>query len=327
MENAADALKLAFAIFVFLLAFTVLFNTASLARITAETLVVESDETTYYTYIPGDDSIINREANGVITRIVTLDEIIPTIYRYSVESYGVTLIDKNGKIITRFDTDTETMCNIFDMPGTTIEEKQKLINEINNYVLGPAETLLSDNKHVEQINNVDDLRALFQRIYAQDTSRAQTAEYECPWIGNVREQWIAQRIDSDLFGKTTYFDIDKLGINSTNLQAKNHIPCLGKDKGIIGTYETNSKSTKFKECIVTHDKTNPTRGEEGDLFYIGENSRKSKRCSKKRNNLCRNTIVKKGGEAYGRFVNNCSSNNSCSNNNVHISNDGNVRKK
>ena len=43
MENAADALKLAFAIFVFLLAFTVLFNTASLAIITAETLVVESD--------------------------------------------------------------------------------------------------------------------------------------------------------------------------------------------------------------------------------------------------------------------------------------------
>jgi len=70
------------------------------------------------------------------------------------------------------------------------------------------------------------------------------------------------------FINTTYFDIDKLGINSTNLQAKNHIPCLGKDKGIIGTYETNSKSTKFKECIVTHDKTNPTRGEEGDLFYI-----------------------------------------------------------
>lgn len=282
MENAVDALKLAFALFVFMLAFTTLFNMVSLARTTAETLITESDKTTYYTYLEEDETTLTKDSHGVISRIVTLEEMIPTIYRYSVESYGVTLVDKNGNIITRFDTDTENMCFIFDRAGTTIGEKQKLIDELNNYVLGPV--------NANQIGGITELRDLFERIYGQHKNNVQERSYDCFWIGNHYEEFFAQRIDSDLYGKTTYFDIHNRGINNPDTTSHNHIPAVkvnGNEKGIIEVY----KDTKFKEYIVTHDKTNPIRGEEGDLFYIGENSRQPKRCCKKRNHLCGNSII------------------------------------
>ncbi len=50
MESAVDALKLAFAIFIFLLGLTILFNMASLAKESARILISENDKTNYYEY-------------------------------------------------------------------------------------------------------------------------------------------------------------------------------------------------------------------------------------------------------------------------------------
>ena len=50
MENAVDALKLAFGVFVFLLGLSILFNMSSLARETSRILISESDKTNYYVY-------------------------------------------------------------------------------------------------------------------------------------------------------------------------------------------------------------------------------------------------------------------------------------
>ncbi len=49
--------------------------------------------------------------------------------------------------------------------------------------------------------------------------------------------------------------------------SKNHIPCI--NGGLIKKY----KNSRFLEYVITHDANNPTLGEEGDSFYIGENSR------------------------------------------------------
>ena len=98
MENLGDALKLAFALFVFMLAFTLLFQTVGTAKRAADVLIAEADKTTYYTNLPEGTDNIHTDANGVITRVVTLEEMIPTIYRYSVESYGVTLISQDSEI-------------------------------------------------------------------------------------------------------------------------------------------------------------------------------------------------------------------------------------
>ncbi len=55
MENAVDALKLSFGIFVFLLGLSILFNMTSLARETARILISETDKTNYYEYYDKDE--------------------------------------------------------------------------------------------------------------------------------------------------------------------------------------------------------------------------------------------------------------------------------
>jgi len=95
MENAADALKLAFGVLIFVIALALLFSTVSLAQRVATTLVTEVDEQSYIVYDEADiaNDLIATDRNGVKCRVVTLKDIIPTIYRYSSESYGVTIID------------------------------------------------------------------------------------------------------------------------------------------------------------------------------------------------------------------------------------------
>lgn len=166
MENAADALKIAFGIFVFLLAFTILFHNASLVKYVADAIIAGSDKSNYYTYIPNDTTdVLSKDANGVVNRIVTIEDMIPTIYRYSIESYGVTIIDKDWNIVTRFDKETENMCSSFNNAGVTNEDKQNLIKELNTFVLEP----IGMPEH-KLLKTPDDLRNLFERIYKQNPS-------------------------------------------------------------------------------------------------------------------------------------------------------------
>lgn len=263
MENVSDALKLGFAIVVFAIAVTVLFNIVGLAKNTADIMIAEADSTTYYTYIPepGEETI-SRDPNNsnVATRIVTMQDIIPTLYRYSIESYGVTIIDTQGNIVTRFDTDTEQICNVLDSSAVDMARKQQLIDEIDRYVLEPV--------NATPIENIDNLRELFRRIYAQNRSTTNPREYECPWAGNQYKQWIAQRIDSDLCGHTAYFDLSNLGTQGQNINAKNHVSCV--PEGLINKYMTSTKTTKFREYLILHDKNEPEI-EEGNAFYTDPN--------------------------------------------------------
>lgn len=81
MENAADALKIAFAIFVFVIAIAVTFSIISQAKSTADTVLYHSDETNFYEHV----------ASGVGNREVSVKEVISTLYRYYKESISVTI--------------------------------------------------------------------------------------------------------------------------------------------------------------------------------------------------------------------------------------------
>ena len=79
MENAVDALKIAFGILVFVIAITVSFTLFSQAKSTSDIVLYSSDKTNYYTYqnsnsdpIVGIDTIIselNRYAKGDLIKI------------------------------------------------------------------------------------------------------------------------------------------------------------------------------------------------------------------------------------------------------------------
>lgn len=181
MENATEALKLVFAIFIFMVACVVLFNTASLAMGVTSNIISNGDKSKYYTYL--DTSQQNIDANG--NKIVTLEDIVPVLYRYSIESYAVTIID-NNEIVARFDTTTEGVCE--NWGRLTNSSKEGLVREINKFVLEPV--------RARTLGSVNDLQALFQRIYRQQPTGYYTRTFACPWTG--KDALIAQRIDSDL---------------------------------------------------------------------------------------------------------------------------------
>lgn len=116
MENAADALKIAFAVFVFVIAITLTFLTISQAKSTADVVLYHSDETNFYEY---SYSKGNSEKN----RKVSVSEVIPTLYRYYKESIGITINLKNGESYT-FDLNNSEY--IVQEPGNI---KSKLTSE------------------------------------------------------------------------------------------------------------------------------------------------------------------------------------------------------
>lgn len=91
MENAAEALKMAAAVLIFVLALSISINAFGEARIASRTILDYKDREYDYTYV--DD---NRDANGnvVTQRIVSLESIVPTIYKAYKENYKI-VFDEN----------------------------------------------------------------------------------------------------------------------------------------------------------------------------------------------------------------------------------------
>lgn len=126
MENAADALKIAFAIFVFVLAITITFSLVSQAKSTSDYVLYYSDETNFY------EPLNSREKN----RVVSTSEVITSLYRYYKESIGVT-VNIDGNTYT-FDLDNQE--SIMDEIGKTklssrAEREENLNIFIENYLL------------------------------------------------------------------------------------------------------------------------------------------------------------------------------------------------
>lgn len=98
MENAIDALKIAFGVLVFVIALTIAFAVLSQAKATSDIMLFASDKTNYYTY--------SNDAKDTAGRIVNADVVISSLYRYYKESIVVRIVDSNGKT-TEFNTETD----------------------------------------------------------------------------------------------------------------------------------------------------------------------------------------------------------------------------
>lgn len=100
MENASDAIIMAGAVLIFVIALSVAMTVFSQARETVDTVVYASDRTNYYEYLEVDIS------NNVKNRIVGLETIIPTLYKYYKENYTVVFLNENGKGLELYKTQT-----------------------------------------------------------------------------------------------------------------------------------------------------------------------------------------------------------------------------
>lgn len=111
MENAVDALKIAFGVLVFVIALTVAFALLSQAKATSDIMLFASDKTNYYTY-----SENAKNKNG---RLVGADVVISSLYRYYKESVVVRIVE--GTNITEFNTETDK--------GLSQRERKKRVND------------------------------------------------------------------------------------------------------------------------------------------------------------------------------------------------------
>lgn len=82
MENASEALMMAFGVLIFVLALTVAITSFSQARDVSDSILYMTDETNYYDY-----EITTGGASQ--NRFVGLESIIPTLYKYYKENYTV----------------------------------------------------------------------------------------------------------------------------------------------------------------------------------------------------------------------------------------------
>ena len=99
MENAVDALKIAFAVFVFIVALTITFMMISQAKSTADYVLYYSDKTNFY------NKLNTKEKN----REVSVNTVIATLYRYYNETISVTVDLTNvGKGSRTFDISNNT---------------------------------------------------------------------------------------------------------------------------------------------------------------------------------------------------------------------------
>lgn len=137
MENAAEALKMAFGVLVFVLALSISVNAFSEARQVSQAIINYGDreyDTTYvdeYTYTDDEGKLITQ-------RVVSVETIIPTIYRAYKENYKI-IFNFNGRY-----TD-----GLFKKINPNTNEYEPI-----NYIEENDQTLSGDKQQIEFITDI-----------------------------------------------------------------------------------------------------------------------------------------------------------------------------
>ena len=257
-ENLSNALLMAGAMIVFVIAITVTFSLISQTKSTSDIVLYSYDDTQYYeegyegiTYTLADENDLNRK--------VDMKAIIPTVYRYIKEHYGVTIMDNKGNILARFDETTESIVNNWETYLKKSDPKCK--NQYDNLKNLAAAAGLEE-EFEKKYKGYNDLTALWKEIYYLDKTSGNTRiKYGTPWLGN--EANIAKRLKVDFGGGTAKYSSGvHTGLNLLNKYSKNKFKeiylFVSDDEGIVTDDETG-------DSIIT--KANTTKLE---IIYVME---------------------------------------------------------
>ena len=116
MENAADALKIAAFMLLFIGALSIAMITLSKAKTASEAIIYTQDDRNYYSFLSDDE--VTKRTDGEGNRKVTIESIIPSIYRYVIENYRIEFYDENKQpleIIQRPNGNRMEQTNILDL--------------------------------------------------------------------------------------------------------------------------------------------------------------------------------------------------------------------
>lgn len=202
MENAVDALKIGFAVLVFVIAMWIAFSLLGQANATAREIFFSMDKITYL-----DPQRVG--GGGANNRIVGLETIIPTIYRYSVENCGVTIINKEGKLVARYDTETENVARHItnalaakEKPDVALyAESKRIYSSHIDYLVKVLKWNGTgfENQGTDEIYYNEDLDKRIRELYSYkiiSADNSETGAYGAPWGA----EYVAERIKTDLTG-------------------------------------------------------------------------------------------------------------------------------
>lgn len=218
MENAADALKMAAAALIFIIAIASSFSLFGTAKQTADSIIGMRDKQAYLEaadlegvlYTTSDSVKLDGTKfteNG--DRIVSSGDVISTIYRYNKEKYGVTIVKANGEVIKRYDSNTESVMRQYNniTAGLDVYKEQLKKNTTTKYAIPDFEN------------------GKLKEIYAIKDEGNSKTECGAPWYGNDEE--VKKRINADMSGKVYEYNGQKYNLNKVNLLE------LLKDKTIV----------------------------------------------------------------------------------------------
>lgn len=211
MENAVDAIKIGFALLVFAIAITLTFSVIGQARITADAVFTATDKTNFYEYATEEDYNTKKD------RIVSFETMIPTIHRYAKEQYAVTLFDKNGVPLVRYDLYTEgfmanwneTLKNLKSGNARNKEEAQKRYDEVKTrleQVQSVVNEDLGTNVDImEYIGNQSTILTSSTKLlyYGKTNDRSDIITVVAPWTGEPDTDTV-DRIKADMIPNGTY---------------------------------------------------------------------------------------------------------------------------
>ena len=161
MENAAEALKLAVFTLLFVAALSIAMMTIMQAKKTSEQIIKYSDKTNYSSTIQENDSYENGN------RIVSVYDIIPTLYRYNQEKYIVLFKDTNGQPLTVYNGAVK--------PNSKETERISYLNsELEAYKEAKwLQSTTTINKHVNDV--VESLLKMSNQNYVESLSTTTNA--------------------------------------------------------------------------------------------------------------------------------------------------------
>lgn len=282
MENAAEAMKLILGVTIFGLALTVLFRMTSLARDTADQMFETIDSTIY------------EQVEQSSAQTKTIQEIIPSLYRYVQEGYAITIIDSQGNttighnnIVAMFDSAIEgtivnCQWNENQYKNSSETERMKSNNYkkvIEQYI---NKNILNDeiikDYTITQINegsetsNADflshsELNSLAKKLFknikidkTENTSKPVFASWQAS--NRDRDSYITQRVNCDIYGGETFFSSRYSGVSDTNNVSGGHkAVCDGN--GLLTTYA----GAEFIEYVKVIDRNSYV--EDSDLLEYG----------------------------------------------------------
>ena len=156
MENATDAMYMAFAVLIFVLALTITMSSFSVVRVAANNVLQNQDRENGYTYIKYSEK--DSSGNDILetNRIVGKETIVPAMFRAYAENYSVRFLDTDGSPLNFYIYNDEPT-NIVDLKNDGIANRGQANEFVQALVSGNLSELKNKYKDKGQFSLFEDL--------------------------------------------------------------------------------------------------------------------------------------------------------------------------